>query len=98
MKFHLMNVMFGIELYCAPSGLRIYGDVNPGRCPGLSHFVPLGRESCSELEANSVVKNFLTTAIEGELADGATIRKFRIVQLAGETAKMKDQSRERRCP
>jgi hypothetical protein len=62
----MMSGMFGIDRYCAPSGLGMWGDVNPGRCPGLSHFAQLGRENCSELEEDSVIRNFRITAGEGK--------------------------------
>ena len=41
----MMSGMFGINRYCVPSGLGMRGDVNPGRCPGLSYDAPLGRKN-----------------------------------------------------
>lgn len=57
-----MNVMFGIDPYCAPSGLWMHGAANPGLCPGLSYFAPLGLKNCSEIEWDSVILNFRITA------------------------------------
>jgi hypothetical protein len=43
----LMRNGFGVgacEGHAAPSGLGFYRAVFPGRCPGLSHYAPLGRK------------------------------------------------------
>ena len=38
--------------HCALSGLGfLMGDVVPGRCPGLSHYAPLGRRTGAALKA-----------------------------------------------